>query len=287
MASGAERLEALLQQEQLRTRELQNEIASLRQALELAKAGTDANTSPDLQLEQQLAEVKTAYANDKAQWDAERSSLRASSETATKAQESAIKDADFFREQYARASGFVTSIREENQELEERAKIAEDQAKSGVAMIKATYGTRVKELESHVEKWQMMAAFLIQKDQRTDNDELRRRAAEQPELKAKCQSLEEEIGMLNAEIMQLEEDLRERDKTVGEAGYWKQEADRLAAELDEAQVEMGRPTQVSEGSDVAYRCLWRTEANKPCDEIFQTVEDLKNHFYSAGHIHWD
>ncbi|KAF8325474.1 hypothetical protein F5887DRAFT_1188124 [Amanita rubescens] len=205
-------------------------------------------------------------------------------ENATKGKESALKDIDFFREQYARASGFVTSTREENKELEKRAKIAEDQAKSGVAMIKATYENKVKELERHMEKWQTMATFLIQKDYRTENDQLRRRAAEHPELKAKCWSLEANVSFLTSEISQLGKD---RDRMESELDYWKQEAERVSAELNNSRVEMERFIQASTSGEMVYRCLWRTDENKPCDEVVQTIEELRNHLYSAGHLRLD
>jgi alpha-D-ribose 1-methylphosphonate 5-triphosphate diphosphatase PhnM len=48
----------------------------------------------------------------------------------------AEKDRDFFRDQYTQASGFVNATRAENVELEEKAKIAEGQARDGVALIK-------------------------------------------------------------------------------------------------------------------------------------------------------
>ena len=249
----------------MRSQELTREIASLRQAL-LSKDSANSNQ----QLAQQLKEVEAAHEQDKAAWDAERTSFAAAAEAAAKAKESALKDVEFFRAQYARASGYVTSTREENQELEKRAKIAEEQARSGVAMIKATYQNKVTELERHMEKWQTMATFLIQKDHRTDNDQLRQRAAEHPELKAKCQSLEEGINFLSAEISQLEKD---RDSLAGELEHWKQEADRSSAELNHSRAEMERFIQASSASgEMVYRCLWRTEENKPCDEVVQTIE---------------
>lgn len=256
----------MLQQEQIRNQELTREIVSLRQALDLAKGSANSNQH----IAQQLKEVETAHEQDKAAWDAERISFATAAEDATKAKENALKEVEFFREHYARASGFVTSTREENRKLEERAKIAEDQAKSGVAMIKAMYENKITELERHMEKWQTMATFLIQKDHRTDNDQLRQRAAEHPELKARCQSLEEGINFLSAEISQLEKD---RDSMAGELEHWKQEVERSSAELNDSRAEMERFIQASSASgEMVYRCLWRTEENKPCDEVVQTIE---------------
>ncbi len=241
---------------------MHEEIGSLRRALELAKGNTSS-------LGQQLKNPEVALEQENATWNAERIALLAAVEDASKKNESALKDIDFFREQYARASGFVTSTREENKELEKRAKIAEDQVKSGVAIIKATYENKVKELERHMEKWQTMATFLIQKDYRTENDQLRRRAAEHPELKAKCWSLEAKISFLTSEISQLGKD---RDRMGREMDYWKQEAERVSADLDNSRIEMERFIQASTSGEMVYRCLWRTDENKPCDEVVQTIE---------------
>lgn len=259
-----DKLEILLQQERTRNQNLHDEIASLRRALELAKGSASSN-----ELGQRLKDVEVALEQEKLTWNTERTSLLAAVEEAAKEKESAVKEIDFFREHYARASGFVTSTREENKELEKRAKVAEDQAKSGVAMIRATYENKVKELEKHMEKWQTMAAFLIQKDYRTDNDQLRRRAAEHPELKAKCWSLEANINFLTSEISRLGKD---RDRMERDMDYWKQEAERVSGELNNSRAEMERFIQGSTSGEMVYRCLWRTDENKPCDEVVRTIE---------------
>lgn len=65
--------------------------------------------------------------------------LGASVDAVAAAKMSAEKDRDFFREQYAQASSYVSSVRGENVELEGRVAIAESQAKEGVAAIKALF----------------------------------------------------------------------------------------------------------------------------------------------------
>lgn len=65
--------------------------------------------------------------------------LNASIDATSSARASAEKDRDFFREQYMQASSFVNSVREENTVLEERAKVAERQAKEGVVRIKTLF----------------------------------------------------------------------------------------------------------------------------------------------------
>lgn len=93
---------------------------------------------------------RASSAEEKARWETERAALQekqeissrsigeltASVESLTFAKVSAEKDRDFFREQYTQASAFVSSVRDENTELEKRVKIAEGQAQEGVAAIK-------------------------------------------------------------------------------------------------------------------------------------------------------
>ncbi|KAF8066607.1 hypothetical protein FPV67DRAFT_1397658, partial [Lyophyllum atratum] len=123
----------------------------------------------------------------------------------TQAKQNAVKETDFFREQYAKASGFVTSVREENNELEKQAQIAKDQAMTGVEMIKATFTARVKTLEEDIKAWRQIATFMMEKDVRT-NDDIRRRAAEEPELRAQCEALEEENQLMKAALHSLQDD---------------------------------------------------------------------------------
>jgi hypothetical protein len=60
-------------------------------------------------------------------------------EAMTRSKALADKDSDFFRDQYRQASDFATSTRAENVELEQKAAIAEGQARDGVALIKSMF----------------------------------------------------------------------------------------------------------------------------------------------------
>lgn len=96
---------------------------------------------------------KASWIEEKAGWETERATLQeqqeassrtieeltASVESLMSAKVSVEKDRDFFREQYMQASGFVSSVRDENAELEKRVEVAEGQAQEGVAVIKALY----------------------------------------------------------------------------------------------------------------------------------------------------
>lgn len=96
---------------------------------------------------------RASWVEEKARWDTERATLQEKQEALLRsvdeltlkvnsmatAKASAENDRDFFREQYAQASGFVGSVREENMEISKRVKIAEGQAQAGVAAIKAFF----------------------------------------------------------------------------------------------------------------------------------------------------
>ncbi|KIM59896.1 hypothetical protein SCLCIDRAFT_74932, partial [Scleroderma citrinum Foug A] len=128
--------------------------------------------------------------------------LGASVDAVAAAKLSAEKDRDFFREQYAQASSYVSSVRGENVELEGRVAIAESQAKEGVAAIKALFEAKVKALQDDVHRWKMLAEILQMKDSRT-NDDVRKRAAQAAELEAFCKKLLQENDSLQADLRKL------------------------------------------------------------------------------------
>ncbi|KAH7912920.1 hypothetical protein BJ138DRAFT_1147268 [Hygrophoropsis aurantiaca] len=140
-------------------------------------------------LEEKLDAVTTSLAT-----------LTTSTEALTQGKLSAEKDRDFFRDQYSQASAFVSSVRQENMALEEQANIAESRAKDGVAMVKGMFETQMQHLEDDLTRWKGLAELMQEKDRLT-GDEVRRRAAEEPELRERCEWLVEKL-------MSREEELR-------------------------------------------------------------------------------
>ena len=167
--------------------------------------------------------------------------------------EQAESDSNFFREQYAQASAFVGSTRTENAELEKRALIAEDQAKSGVAMIRATYEGKVKGLQDEVTQWKELALLLKEKDRRT-GDNIRKKAALEPELRARIAVLEGELERLEMVVDELT-----RNWTV------------LKKQLENS-LEETNGTQSSTQDSLVYRCLWRPGNLAPCNGLFSNPE---------------
>ena len=174
--------------------------------------------------------------------------------------EQAESDSNFFREQYAQASAFVGSTRTENAELEKRALIAEDQAKSGVAMIRATYEGKVKGLQDEVTQWKELALLLKEKDRRT-GDNIRKKAALEPELRARIAGLVSELERLEMVVDELTRN-------------WTVLKKRLENNLEGDGIEMVSPngTHSSTQDNLVYRCLWRPGNLSPCNGLFSNPE---------------
>ena len=89
-----------------------------------------------------------------------------------------------------------------------RTAIAEHQAKDGVALIRATFEVGAKCLEEDLRSWKRMVVFVVEEDRRT-NDEVRMRAASEPERRvkdglAKRHELELEVARANSTLERLD-----------------------------------------------------------------------------------
>ena len=267
----------------------------------------NAKSGEIVKLELELVEARQAVAQEKEEWNAERTALLATIDSLRRSQKSTQSDLDFFREQYGQASSFVSSVRKENVELEERARIAEEQAKSGVELVKATFVQRVQWLEDDARTWRTTAQHLIEMDRRTKGEDLRKRAGEAPELRKECENLEEKNEVLTERIEELEDELdarirdeqtkraeeeehlqaRDEDKLARqmELESWRNETLRLNVELNQmkAELEMAKadagsgkaafaPASLGD-HDLVYRCQWRPEgSSEVCEGLFLSVE---------------
>jgi hypothetical protein len=215
------------------------------------------------------------------------------------------KNADVFRDQYLRVSSFVTDLRQTNAELQERAEVAESQAQSGIASVRTMFEMRVKELEEEALHQRRVTTFLIEQGQRTQDEDIRRRAAEHPELERRYAELEEKNsdleGMLDGARGMIDtfeklvtlrdrenESLTAENRRMKEMNQLSKESDvgrsenRDAVRAEEAataSVTNGAATEVMSakqekmGGDIqVYRCLWRKNGTEHCDAIFLTQE---------------
>ncbi|OJA10260.1 hypothetical protein AZE42_08919 [Rhizopogon vesiculosus] len=202
-AAWASERESWVQQQAAREDSSQD---TYREAMELQSAKWEADRV-------EWASSKEGWEAEREKWSSERATMMEAHETLTadverlnssldvmaRSKALAEKDRDFFRDQYSQASGFVSATRAENVELEQKAAIAEGQARDGVALIKSMFESQIKALKEDVDQWRGIATLLQEKDRRTD-DLIRRRAAEQPELAERCRQLEDQVDSLVTEL---------------------------------------------------------------------------------------
>lgn len=286
------RLVSELASEKLKVSEIQAKADDDHQAMQEAinQINTEFATEKD-GLELMAKDSEARYSEllvEKTEWEAERARLMAELESARQGKVSAEKDRDFFREQYGQASGYVSSVRDENKDLEKRIKIAEDQVQIGVAGVKKTFELRIKALEDDAKSWKKMANFLIEKDRRSDNDHLRRRAAEQPELLARCAHLSANVEALEDRIEELETELEQKTgdwmASREEVQRWKNELTQVHIALTEATTKLERLGRAGGGghgadpdsNEFVYCCQWRIGyadggESRACHEVFPTM----------------
>ncbi|TFY81661.1 hypothetical protein EWM64_g2352 [Hericium alpestre] len=155
----------------------------------------------------------TSLNDERARWEAEHLELQQKISALESAKAAAASDRDFFQEQYRAASAFTGEVRAENEELLNRATVAESQAKTGVTLVRTTYETRIVKLEQEVRKQRAMIHMFQERAQRTD-DNLRLQAAMAPELYRENALLREDALQRNAVVNELEEDNKELEKDI-------------------------------------------------------------------------
>lgn len=104
----------------------------------------------------------------------------------------AVKQSEFLREMYGTASSFADEMKRENADLTERVKIAEGQVTAGLALIRNQSDAKEQKLRTELDRQSILLKVLSTKDLRTD-DEVRRRAALEPELQDRIIVLQEEV----------------------------------------------------------------------------------------------
>lgn len=277
MAPQISSLQTQVQEKQLEIDSLRQDLDSLREQL---RSSEDQKAFLEADGQRQIAELKSQWVDEKSTWESDRTLLAAQISAYEKSRIQAEKDREFIREQYANASAYVTLVREENKELEERATIAEEQSKTSVEFIKTTFGSQVAKLQDEAKAWRRMAEFVMEKDIRT-NDDIRRRAAEEPELRMLCVRQRKKA---QAKIDGLQADLLEKSNlynaSTEELEHWKRENARLQSDLNEASIKLDRigrsgdANTEGDGHEFVYRCLWRVETDNTqigCPEVFPTM----------------
>lgn len=188
----------------------------------------------DLPSERAAAPAASQAPATQEQWEHNLARLRSTNEDLQKRRAEAEKDRDLFRDLYSKASMHASEVSKENNELAERAALAEAQARDGLAMLKATYEGRVRLLEQEVERWKGQVHVLTERDRRMD-DELRRRAALEPELRAENLRLRERLNSL-------EEGYRRMEGTL--EGLSRQQVGKSLGELPVEAASSGTKTSI-------------------------------------------
>ncbi|KAH9898194.1 hypothetical protein C8Q73DRAFT_683976 [Cubamyces lactineus] len=271
--------------------ELQTEIAELsakNEALEAAQEQTVDTSAAQLAtaqervatLEQELAQVRKELltAQD------ESAALSARLETTTKEWEQRYKylegDRDLFKNLYSEASTHAARLGKENLVLEERATVAEGQTRDGLAMIRGTFEAQVRKLREEVAKWQGLCKVLQTKDERT-NDELRRRAALEPDLRVENERLKQEAEIVREDMERMAQVIArmtgQQDALGGEdAGG--EEGDTSAEKLvvssnDHAPL----PPEDADDLDLVYLCQYVGDGAIMCRHTFASEQAVIEH----------
>lgn len=130
--------------------------------------------------------------------------LRHTNEEIQRRKLDADKDKELFRELYNKASSHASEVTKENNTLVDRVELLETQLREGLVMVKSTYEARIQKLEEDVEKWKGLYGIMQIKDQKTNGDEIRRKAACEPELRRENQNLRVQLELLREDYENME-----------------------------------------------------------------------------------
>ncbi|KAF7303887.1 hypothetical protein MIND_00618800 [Mycena indigotica] len=258
------RLGNLLADEQMSVLAERAKNAVLQAQAQSSVLARDNNLDPNERLNKALEEKGLADNRALAAEEA-RAALQVQLENAQRDSAYNAQQVETLREAYMKASAFSDEATRENKKLQAELEISQAQTRNGVALIKATFEQRETQLRAEVTEWRNQAKFLREQAIRTNDDDLRRRAAEHPELAAKCLQLAEEKDDLEEQLEQLTEDL---SVAKDECARAQQDCARLEDEP--------RPVALH-GDMLIYRCHWRTQENVVCPVLVLTKEGLDEH----------
>lgn len=137
-------------------------------------------------------------------WEITLEQLRRTNEELQRRKVDAEKDREFFRDLYNTASSHVSEVAKENSSLQERVERLETQLREGLAMVRSTYESQIKELEGERERWKALYEILQVRDRKTNGDEIRRKAACEGELRRENQSLKLQLQILREDYENME-----------------------------------------------------------------------------------
>jgi len=187
------------------------------------------------------------------------------------------KNANVFKEEYFRVSALVDELRREKVVLEERVEVAESQVREGVQAVKALFESRVERLEEEVVYHKRVATFCVEQSCRTQDEEMRRRAAEYVEVEGRCGMLEEKVEGAREMMDRLERLVTERDRENevlrAEGRRMQEEIERLKRGVEREMMERGVECKGLEELDVVSPL--RVEKETEEEEEEEEIESLE------------
>lgn len=163
---------------------------------EYCRLYTEASTRCTL-LEEELDAVRRSCDNERREWQQRAKEHQEVISRLQASKQDAEKDRDMFREYYEKASSHVSEMKAKDSTLEEELSVAKSQLSDGLSLLKGMYEERIKHTQAEAERWKSLCKILTEKDERT-SDEVRRRAAEAPELRTEVERLKLEVAELQA-----------------------------------------------------------------------------------------
>ncbi|KIP02351.1 hypothetical protein PHLGIDRAFT_130780 [Phlebiopsis gigantea 11061_1 CR5-6] len=196
-----------------------------------------------LPLEAQAAQASPPSLSTQAEWEAALKHLRAANEDLQRRKVDAEKDRELFRDLYNKASAHASEVTKENNELIERAALAEGQVKEGIVMIRETYEVRVRKQAEEIKRLEGLNSILTARDTQTKGDDIRRRAAEE-------EGLRDDNQRLRAELAQLRMDYNRMERVLEQLGEQEledpsEEEEDIKQTLDEQTASSPIPAQTS------------------------------------------
>ena len=195
---------------------------------------------------------------------------------------------ELFKENYFKASEFTDELRKEVEEYKERATLAENQVKLGVELVRRAARTTEEKLRTELERVKAVSHILTTRDNRTD-EEVRRKAALEPELRGRIVELREELDEERATVARLvhqrDDLLVGRREMEDELRAARTENMKMKAELEGLQVEIARcgarerivksvlgeqSKRDFESDAMVYVCEWTVDGER-CNALFDNV----------------
>lgn len=208
----------------------------------------------------------------------------------------AAKDREHFREAYVKASEYVDGLGKELAESKERLQIAESQVEHSIKLIQRTSRAKEAKLQSELDRAKDLLHILTTRDERTD-EEVRRKAAIEPELRVEIRDLKDEVAELrddlNRVVHQRNEYLVKNHELEDEFKVAQAENKKMENEVCTLQVELARygarersvkkmmsrtaPHNAEDFSaDAVFVCEWLVEkpegGMKQCNHVFEEVQ---------------